>query len=115
MTSVSPAEGTRPTVRSTIAGTLHYVAGHIPTVSRLSTIFKEMITVAMVVVVAVGLILYLLSVPPYYELKLTRETGGGVVTSQDHQVQGEVKMGLGYASNLRVKHWGANFASVSIH
>ena len=118
MTSVSPAEGTllsRPTVRSTRAGTLHYVAEHIPVVSRLPAIFKEMITVAMTVVVAVGLILYLLSVPPYYELKLTRETGGGVVTSQDHQVQGEVKMGLEYASNWRANHWGANFASVSIH
>ena len=118
MTSVSPAEGTllsRPTVRSTIAGTVHYVAGHIPLVSRLSTIFKEMITVAMVVVVAVGLILYLLSVPPYYELKLTRETGSGVVASQDHQVQGEVKMGLEYTSNWRAHHWGANFVAVSIH
>ena len=118
MTSVSPAEGTllsRPTVRSTIAGTVHYVAGHIPGVSRLSTIFKEMITVAMAAVLAVGLIMYLLSVPPYYELKLTRETGSGVVTSQDHQVQGEVKMGLEYATIWRVKHWGANFLALIIH
>ena len=83
--------------------------------SRLPAIFKEIILVAMVVVVTVGLILYLLSVPPYYELKLTRETGGGVVTSQDHQVQGEVKMGLEYASNWRISHWGVNFVAVRIH
>jgi hypothetical protein len=119
MTSVSPAEGTllsRSSMRSTIAGTLHYVAGRISMVSRLSTVFKEMIMVAMVAVVAVGLILYLLSVPSYYELKLTRgvERGDGV-SSEDHQVQGGVNMGLEYASNWRVKHWGISFAMVSIH
>jgi hypothetical protein len=119
MTSVSPAEGTllsRPGMRSTIAGTVHHVAGRISIVSRLSTLFKEMIMVAMAVVVAVGLILYLLSVPPYYELKLTRavERGAGV-SSENHQVEGEVKMGLEYASIWRVKHWGTNFLSVRIH
>ncbi len=72
--------------------------------------------VATVAVVAVGLILYLLSIPPYYELKLTRavERGDGV-SSEDHQVEGEVKMGLEYASIWRVKHWGINFVVVRIH
>jgi hypothetical protein len=112
MTSVSPAEGP-----SILGGALRAVAissGHIPMASRLPTLFKEMITVAMTVVVAVGLILYLLSVPPYYELKLTRERGDGV-SSENHQVEGKVKMGLEYALNWRVRHWGANFASVRIH
>ncbi len=71
--------------------------------------------VAMAVVVAVGLILYLLSVPPYYELKLTRERGYRVVTSKDHQLQGKVKMGLEYSSNWRANHWGTNFLTVRIN
>ncbi len=81
--------------------------------SRLSTVFKEMIMVAMVAVVAVGLIMYLFSVPSYYELKLTRavERGAGV-SSLDHQVEGKVKMGLEYESIWRVKHWGISFATV---
>ncbi len=75
-----------------------------------------MIMVALAVVVVVGLILYLLSVPSYYELKLARamERGDGV-SSQDHQVEGEVKMGLEYASNWRVNHWGTNFLAVRIN
>ena len=119
MTSVSPAEGTRlsrPTLRQTVAGTVQYVAGHIPTESRLSTIFKEMIMVAVVVVVVVGLILYLYSVPPYYELRLTREAGAGPQgnhTSQDQPVPVKVKVGLEYISNWRMQHWGTNFATVS--
>jgi hypothetical protein len=126
MTSVSPAEGTllsRPTMRSTIAGTLHYVAGHIPLVSRLSTIFKEMITVAFVVVMVVGLILYLYSVPPYSHLKVTRappRQGSGAEmlgnhTSQYHPVPEKGKIGLLYFENWRVNHWGLNFVMVRIH
>ncbi len=70
--------------------------------------------VAMTVVVAVGLIMYLFSVPSYYELKLTMKRGDGVVISEDHQVQGKVKKGLEYASIWRIFHWGINFAVVRI-
>ncbi len=76
--------------------------------------------VAMAVVVAVGLILYLLSVPPYYKLKLTRtqpwERGAAIVgnnTSEDHQVQGTM-MGLEYFSNWGMRHWGTNYIGVSV-
>ncbi len=122
MTSISPAEGTRPlsrpTLRQTAAGTLHHVAGRISLVARLSMIVKEMIMAAVVVVAVVGLILYLLSVPPYYELRLTREAGAGPVgnhAAQDHQVpvKSKVNLGLKYSPNGRLQHWGPNFAAVS--
>lgn len=117
MSLVSPAAVTRvpPRLTTTVRATLMAMAGNIPLVARLSTIFKEMIMVDVAVVSICALILWLYSYPTYYDLKLIR-VGEGLegmgVSSLANNHEG--KMGLYYSNNWRVRHWGITFSCVSI-
>jgi hypothetical protein len=73
-----------------------------------------MIIVAAAVVVVAGFVVFILSVPPYYSLKLTtaKVSDEWNYTSQGVPVQDQT--GLSYDSNWRLTHWGLNFAAVSV-
>jgi hypothetical protein len=75
--SVSPVAVTNPLPPAPMAieGDAHAaVEGNIRLVSRLSAMFWEMIMVDAAVVTVSGLVLLLLSSPPYYDLRVTSGT-----------------------------------------
>jgi hypothetical protein len=79
---------------------------HIPVVLRLSTIFQEMILLAVAVVIPVALILVALASPEYSQLKIMEETNQ---KTEQYSTSNTV---LYYAYNWRMSIWGLLFTSV---
>ncbi len=93
-----------PPAPMAIDGDAHVaVEGSVPIPSRLrlATIFWEMVMVDAAVVTVVGLVLLLLSSPPYYNLQVAGTAGGRGGISPGMDPEGPGKMGLYYYSYWR--------------
>ena len=103
----------RPSVAARVQGSL------VEIVSSLSSIFKEMIMLAVAVVVAAAFVMLCVASPTYYDMKLTRVPGGNYtfmtpLPANDDGHSERPKLGLDYYSYWRVKLWGLGLLQVIV-
>ncbi len=116
MSSVGPSIPIVPVPRPSVAARVQRTVVEIS--SSLSSIFKEMIMLAVAVVVAAAFVMLCVASPTYYDMKLTRVPWVGNHTSmtppQDHDDghSERVRLGLYYYSYWRVYLWGVSMFQV---
>jgi hypothetical protein len=106
----------RPSIKEAIV----QIAQNVPLKLKLSTIFKEMITLSIAEITISALALFLIASPSYNTLKFVEFPNE---FHMNHNQTAKVLLpgqrtnrswaGLHYESDWRVKHWVINFLSVS--
>ncbi len=89
--------------KSTIRASLNYIGQQIPIKLKLSTIFKEIITISISAVTIAAIVILGFASPSYYGLKLIPPSSSNA------------EFGLHYESHGIVKLWVIQFLSVSKH
>ena len=117
MASVGPIIPVIPVPRPSVAARAQAV---VEAESSLSSIFKDMIMLAVAVVVATALVMLCVASPTYYDMKLTRVPWAGnntLMTPPQDRDDGQserARLGVYYFSYWRVFWWGINMVQVIV-